>query len=257
LRLLTQWLRSKFVALLGMLMLALFLSHFSVSVAWALVFWVLIDILQYGAWGEARDGNSIGRASPFGFVGLFGGYWDARLEKNLFWNRWYGPEAGRWASRDPIGIWGNWDIYLYVSNGPAIGVDPDGLYACTYSIRTHTMTCRPNNPAHPIFTSSHYVAGNNTSAACTNCQNNPARTNVRDHGPAPVGTYDVGAQHRNSSRRNLEPRTPNGRTDIQAHGCPNPATCSDGCLAATDNATRDGFNAAMARETNNTVTVVP
>jgi RHS repeat-associated protein len=85
------------------------------------------DTLQYGAWGEAKGGNTAGRASPFGFVGRFGGYWDARLEKNLFWNRWYGPEAGRWGSRDPINIIGGYNLYDYTSENFTSSVDTSGL----------------------------------------------------------------------------------------------------------------------------------
>jgi RHS repeat-associated protein len=83
--------------------------------------------LQNGAWGEARDGNTLGRASPFGFTGRWGGYTDARLGWVLNWNRWYGPEAGRWGSRDFIGIAGGFNLANYTQNSPLLYVDPSGF----------------------------------------------------------------------------------------------------------------------------------
>jgi RHS repeat-associated protein len=85
-----------------------------------------VDSLQYGAWGEPKGGNSAGNASPFGFTGRWGGYTDVRLGMILNWHRWYGPEAGRWGSRDPIGILGGANLYAYVRNTIAVYVDSQG-----------------------------------------------------------------------------------------------------------------------------------
>jgi hypothetical protein len=49
-----------------------------------------------------------------------------------------------------------------------------------------------------------------------------------------------------------------GRFAFQTHGCGDPATCSDGCIAFTTNADRDEFNENMSlEEGQNTLTVVP
>jgi hypothetical protein len=51
---------------------------------------------------------------------------------------------------------------------------------------------------------------------------------------------------------------PNGRSDLELHGCKNPATCSLGCIGATTNADRDLLNKDLGlEEGHNTLTVVP
>ncbi|MCK4565152.1 MAG: RHS repeat-associated core domain-containing protein, partial [Verrucomicrobia bacterium] len=41
--------------------------------------------------------------------------------------RWYNPETGRWLSKDPIGISGGLNQYVFVENNPVNFVDPEGL----------------------------------------------------------------------------------------------------------------------------------
>ena len=85
------------------------------------------DNYEYGAFGE-EDGQQIELAStPFRYTGRWGGYSDADVSQVLNWNRWYGPDAGRWGSRDPIGIDGGFNTYVYVSNHLPSWVDPFGL----------------------------------------------------------------------------------------------------------------------------------
>jgi RHS repeat-associated protein len=171
----------------------------------------------------------------------------------------YDPLSGRYVESDPIGLaGGSYSTYTYVSDRPTMSVDPRGLYDCTYSISAHSMSCTPSQPGHPNFSSPNYVSGNNNSSSCQNCQNNPDKTNVQDHGPIPVGTYSIGAITRpGGSRRRLTP-DPVGRTNLELHGCKNPATCSDGCIGATTNADRDLLNRDLSlEEGQNTLTVVP
>ncbi len=164
--------------------------------------------------------------------------------------------------RNP-GVVGFRNPYEYASANPVRFVDPLGLYSCTYHIGDHHMVCTPNDPTHPTFDHTDYTAGNNTLPQCPNCQNNPAQTSVPSHGPIPTGTYTIGpplpAPH--NLRRWLTPDPANtmfGRSGFQTHGCGDPATCSEGCIAATTNAVRDEFNRLMAlEEGQNTLTVQP
>ena len=173
----------------------------------------------------------------------------------------YDPAVGRYVESDPVGIYGGLNTYAYVENDPLINIDPTGQYDCTYSISNHTMTCTPRDQGNPPFASNSFVSGNNQAASCPNCQNNPNRVDQPNHGPAPPGRYGIGAQHPNSSRRDLTPDQTNqmhNRNALQTHGCTNPATCSNGCIAATTNAVRDELNRILhLEEGRNSMTGVP
>jgi RHS repeat-associated protein len=190
-----------------------------------------------------------------------GQYSDSESGLHQNWSRDYHNGVGRYSEPDSIGLAGGPNPYAYVSGNPVRSVDPYGLYQCTYAIATHEMTCTPNDPRNPAFSSSQYVAGNNLDPNCTDCQNNPNRTGVRNRGPLPTGTYKIEQQRPSSSRRDLTPSPGNtmfGRFAFQVHGCRNPASCSEGCIAATTNQVRDEFNRLMSlEEGNNTLTVVP
>ena len=133
-----------------------------------------------------------------------GQYYQAETGLNYNYFRDYDPQTGRYLESDPFGLDGGLNTYSYVGNGPLSAIDPLGLYACTYSIGAHPMTCVPNDPTHPSFTSDQFVSGNNQSSNCPDCQNNSNRTNVSDHGPLPATNYSIGPQH-GLSRRNLRP----------------------------------------------------
>jgi RHS repeat-associated protein len=193
----------------------------------------------------------------------------ADAESSLHYNRWRAldPSIGRYLSADPIArsrpFASQENLYAYAMSSPITRIDPLGLYYCVYSIGTHSMTCIPYDPNNSVFHSDKFVAGNNQNPTCSNCQNNEEHADVSDHGPIPPGFYRVEPKKPNSSRRPLTPdpntkKNMHGRFAFQTHGCSNPATCSNGCIAATDNSTRDALNDALAKEEGrNDLVVVP
>jgi len=89
------------------------------SVAWS---------AQYKAWGEAREaiseaGRRAGFRNPIRFQGQ---YFDE--ETGLHYNRYryYDPQAGRFVSKDPIGLVGGVNLHGFVPN-PVEWIDPLGL----------------------------------------------------------------------------------------------------------------------------------
>jgi RHS repeat-associated protein len=196
---------------------------------------------------------------PFTFTGR---EYDPESGFYFYRARFYDPKAGRFLTKDPIGFMGgDVNLYRYVFNNSLNWVDPSGLYECTYHISQHRMVCTPNTIPHPSFASNNFVAGNNNvlGPIQCKCQNDPGATNWSFHGPLPVGDYTIGKQRPGSSRRNLTPHFLNqmfNRGYFQIHGCANPQTCSEGCIAATTNADRDRFNSLMALEEGNNILYV-
>jgi RHS repeat-associated protein len=217
-------------------------------------------------WDTDPFGTAAPNQNPSG-LGTFsynlrfpGQYYQAETGLNYNTARDYDPIAGRYLESDALGlIGGSYATYVYVNNNPASKIDPRGLYACTYSISAHTMYCAPDVPEDPGFYSQNYVSGNNQSSSCPDCQNNPDRTNVSDHGPIPVGNYRIGPITKpGGSRRRLTPDTPNGRTNLELHGCRYPEKCSEGCIGATSTPDRNLLNEDLSlEEGNNWLTVVP
>jgi hypothetical protein len=148
---------------------------------------------------------------------------------------------------------GSYSTYAYVKDNPVGNVDPEGLYSCTYSISTHEMSCIPDYPGHPWFDSTSYVTGNNGPGPTScGCKNNSSSTSMPFQGPLPLGSYSIGHQKGGgSSRRRLTPDAGTfmfGRDSFQLHGCSDPSTCSNGCIAATTNKTRDRLNQLLHLE---------
>ncbi len=64
--------------------------------------------------GDGIPDNLIGRSATDGFPYMHVGA------------RYYNPSTGRFMQRDPIGIWGGLNTYVYVLNMPTVGIDPTG-----------------------------------------------------------------------------------------------------------------------------------
>src|SRR5215204_1167562 len=79
--------------------------------------------LRRDAWGrtEAAPGSTTGTALRFP-----GQYEDAETGLCYSRFRYYDPEAGRFISSDPIGLWGGYNDYVYTID-PHSYVDPFGL----------------------------------------------------------------------------------------------------------------------------------
>jgi uncharacterized protein RhaS with RHS repeats len=183
--------------------------------------------------------------------------------------RYYEPKVGRFISEDPIGLLGSANFYAYVGNSPTLWTDPLGLYHCYYYIANHTLVCEPDNPAaDPWFTTDNIVSGRNgpelidrrhgrSYSECTDCPNNPQRTNRAGRGPAPEGDYDIGSMGGGGhpTWRYLNPRNPVGRPGIYTHYCPNPAICSEGCISFTNMNEFNRFNYLLGLEPSNTMTI--
>ena len=94
----------------------------------------LFETYAYDAWGNVlavRDANGLPIPNQqsqiqnrFRFQGReyshASGLYNFRL-------RWYDPATGRWLSKDPIGISGGLNLYVFCGNDPVNYVDPMGL----------------------------------------------------------------------------------------------------------------------------------
>jgi RHS repeat-associated protein len=83
---------------------------------------------QYKAWGEAKEllnrtAQKAGFKNPLRFQGQYFDH-ETGLHYNRF--RYYDPETGRFISKDPIGFFGNLNVFQYAQN-PTEWIDPLGL----------------------------------------------------------------------------------------------------------------------------------
>jgi RHS repeat-associated protein len=80
----------------------------------------------YTAFGEPVNGDP----RRFGFVGAYGYQTDTTPDTMTFLHvghRYYDPSIGRFLQRDPIGLKGGLNPYVYVDNTPTCDIDPAGL----------------------------------------------------------------------------------------------------------------------------------
>lgn len=93
----------------------------------------VLESYEYDAWGNTKvfdaSGAEIGnQQSAIGNRYLWQGReYDTSTGLYYFRARWYDPATGRWLSKDPIGISGGLNQYVFCSNNPCNAVDPFGL----------------------------------------------------------------------------------------------------------------------------------
>lgn len=77
---------------------------------------------------------------------------DAKTGLYYFRARWYSPGTGRWLSKDPIGIGGGLNLYVFCGNNPVNFVDPSGQApaSCSgeYMARQNQLLAIKNILAH-------------------------------------------------------------------------------------------------------------
>ncbi len=87
---------------------------------------------EYDAWGNIMTEAGTWR-SPYCFstrerdYGIEDGDYEYNSGLIYFGARYYSAEMGRWTQRDPLGTVDGLNLYLYVNNEPANGMDPWGL----------------------------------------------------------------------------------------------------------------------------------
>jgi RHS repeat-associated protein len=87
----------------------------------------VVNKYAYGVFGQVIDGEEQVE-NPFKYVGAFG-VMDEGNGTYYMRARYYDPEAGRFISKDPIGLEGGINMYAYVGGNPLNYVDPLGLFS--------------------------------------------------------------------------------------------------------------------------------
>ena len=81
---------------------------------------------QYDAWGNVIDESVSVLALASLLYRFQGREWSAATGLINFRMRWYDPETGRWLSKDPIGLCGGLNLYVFCMQNPLKFVDAFG-----------------------------------------------------------------------------------------------------------------------------------
>ena len=83
---------------------------------------------QYDAWGNVISEYVVPSASALSLVRyrFQGREWSAATGLINFRMRWYDAETGRWLSKDPIGLSGGLNLYVFCGDAPILFRDPNG-----------------------------------------------------------------------------------------------------------------------------------
>lgn len=94
---------------------------------------------EYDPWGNPIQGSS---TSGFAYTGR---EWDAETSLYYYRARYYAPSVGRFVSRDPIGLLGGLNEYVYSENAAINRTDPLGLMSvgeCLANAQLKLDACR-------------------------------------------------------------------------------------------------------------------
>jgi len=93
----------------------------------------VVESYEYDAYGNTKVFNASGTELTESAIGnrytFQGREIDWATGLYYFRARWYNPVSGRWLSKDPIGIAGGLNLYVFVSNNPVNFIDPFGRKA--------------------------------------------------------------------------------------------------------------------------------
>jgi RHS repeat-associated protein len=92
----------------------------------------VVESYRYSPYGKVLDvfdenGNTITESAIGNRILFQGREYDYDTGFYYFRARWYDPDTGRWLSKDPIGINGGLNQYVFCGNNPVMFVDPLGL----------------------------------------------------------------------------------------------------------------------------------
>jgi RHS repeat-associated protein len=198
----------------------------------------VVKEITYDSFGNILTETNPSFSVPFGFAG---GYLDNDTGLVRFGFRDYDPLIGRWAAKDPILFQGgDANLYGYVQNDPVNAVDPLGLAKCQYSISSHTLVCRPNDPGFigpPIS-----LGPDGVFSGMGECRNSPPCSDDKNKGPIPPGNYNMNPDnrpgHESFWRLEPNPRIPGwkyylglARSGFELH----PGSVSLGCITTDKN----------------------
>ena len=87
-----------------------------------------VERYRYDAWGNVtrREPLSSAPSAPFNRFLFHGREYSYATGFYNFRARWYDPAAGRWLSKDPIGLAGGLNLYEFCGNCPTTWNDPKG-----------------------------------------------------------------------------------------------------------------------------------
>jgi RHS repeat-associated protein len=94
----------------------------------------------HGAWGqELYASESVPGVLENRFVGGLGCRKDSATGLIYMRHRWYDASLQRFISRDPIGLAGGTNLFVYAANGPTTYLDPSGRY-CEVTVDGNNVT---------------------------------------------------------------------------------------------------------------------
>ena len=119
-----------------------------------------VERYRYDAWGNVtrREPLSSAPSAPFNRFLFHGREYSYATGFYNFRARWYDPAAGRWLSKDPIGLAGGLNLYEFCGNDPANFIDCSGCKKSVYDVNKQKKKIRdyldnipnPNSVLNPV-----------------------------------------------------------------------------------------------------------